>query len=137
MSGERHICESSRTDLTKYIFLHLFLEPRLFKLMEELENAEHGQGDPTISLGLDNPNDLDLQTWNASIMGQHGQFDGKFLMLHIVCGENYPTQPPVVKFISKINIPCVSSNGTVDVGRSIPWNGATMGMKEILSAIKT
>jgi len=58
--------------------------------MEELENAEHGQGDPTISLGLDNPNDQDLTTWNGSILGLSGNFENRFISLAIIAGPNYP-----------------------------------------------
>ena len=35
------------------IFRKFCLEPRLFKLYEELENGEHGVGDPMCSYGLD------------------------------------------------------------------------------------
>ena len=34
--------------------------------------------------------------------------------LKIVCDENYPKVPPKVKFVTKINIPCVNqSNGEI------------------------
>ena len=83
------------------------LEPRLFKLYEELEGAEKGTGDPACSLGLDNPDDLTFSKWNASIIGQHGQFDGRFLSIQIVCPAEYPDVACQVKFVSKVNLPCV------------------------------
>ena len=63
--------------------------------MEELDKAEHGDGDPMISLGLAEAGDMNLNTWNASILcqggaGGFGKFDGRFLEIRIVCGENYP-----------------------------------------------
>lgn len=116
-------------------------QPRTFKLLEELEGAEKGTGDPACSLGLDDANDINFTSWNASIIGQHGQFDGRFLSLTIICGPEYPDAPPVVTFSGqKVALPCVGPTGSVDFGR-LPgvgqWNGATMGMKEILIALKS
>jgi ubiquitin-conjugating enzyme E2 variant len=36
-------------------------------------------------------------------------------MLSIHCGEDYPDRAPKVKFISRINLPCVKNNGELDV----------------------
>ena len=91
------------------------LEPRTFKLYEELEGAEKGTGDPACSLGLDDANDQTFTTWNASIIGQHGNFDGRFLSIRVVCGEDYPNCAPVVKFVNKVNLPCVGADGTVNL----------------------
>ena len=33
--------------------------------------------------------------------------ENRIYSLHIHCGENYPDMPPVVQFISRINLPCV------------------------------
>ena len=93
------------------------LEPRTFKLYEELEGAEKGTGDPACSLGLDDANDQTFTTWNASIIGQHGNFDGRFLSIRIVCGENYPVAPPQVNFVNKVSLPCVNADGSVDLSR--------------------
>ena len=60
--------------------------------MEELEKAEHGDGDPMTSLGLHDPSDQNLASWNASIMcpAGFGKFENRFLELKIICTDNYP-----------------------------------------------
>ena len=59
----------------------------------------------------------------------------------ITCGANYPDVPPVVKFVDKINLPCVAqSDGTVDpnklgnVGRN--WKRSD-GIYTLLLGIKS
>mmetsp|Transcript_11727 Transcript_11727/g.13950 ORF Transcript_11727/g.13950 Transcript_11727/m.13950 type:complete len:137 (+) Transcript_11727:60-470(+) len=114
--------------------------PRTFKLLEELENGEHGTGDPMTSYGLDNPNDQSFTNWNGTIVGPPGTaFDGRIFFLSIVCGENYPAQAPTVKFNTKVNLPSVGSRGDVNFaqnGHLASWNGSTMGIKDVLSALK-
>ena len=41
--------------------------PRNFKLLEELEHAEKGSGDMSVSLGLCDPDDIFLSEWNGSM----------------------------------------------------------------------
>ncbi len=83
--------------------------PRNFKLLEELEKAEHAEGDMSISLGLKNPEDIMLTEWNGSILGPQGTaFDQRFYQLLIVCGPDYPLHPPQVRFLSRINLPGVN-----------------------------
>ena len=38
-------------------------------------------------------------------------FEGRIYALKIVCGSDYPLKPPQVKFVTKINLGCVTSNG--------------------------
>lgn len=122
------------------IFHKFCLEPRLFKLYEELDAGEHGTGDPMCSYGLDDPNDTNFTSWNGTIVGiPNSTFDGRIFFLSMTCGEDYPGQPPVTKFKTKINLPCVGPDGTVNFSRNTTlanWNGATMGMKDVLLALK-
>lgn len=56
--------------------------------------------------------------WNGTILGPpHSTHENRIYSLTIVCGEKYPDEPPKVKFVSKINLPCVDSDGTVLVSQ--------------------
>ena len=88
---------------------------RRFRLMEELDAGEKNKGDPTISYGLDKPDDRDLRTWNGMIVGpMDTTFDNRFYSIRITCGDYYPKKPPTVQFATKINLPFVNQqNGLV------------------------
>lgn len=87
------------------------IEPRLFRLYDELEKGEKGIGDQSLSYGLANPKDTEFREWNATIVGpQNTKFDGRIYFLTIKTGDNYPKQAPEVSFQSKINIPSVNQN---------------------------
>lgn len=82
--------------------------------MEELEKGEKGLGAESISYGLSSQDDITMTYWNGTILGPpHSVHENRIYSLTIICGENYPDQPPKVKFISKINLPCVDSSGNV------------------------
>jgi ubiquitin-conjugating enzyme E2 variant len=41
--------------------------------------------------------------------------ENRIYSLKIVCGDNYPEQPPTIQFISRVNVPFVSqTDGKVD-----------------------
>ncbi|PVH16633.1 uncharacterized protein CXQ87_004928 [Candidozyma duobushaemuli] len=85
-----------------------------FKLLEELEKGEKGLGAQSISYGLSNQDDITMTHWNGTILGPpHSTHENRIYSLSIVCGDDYPEQPPDVTFVSKINLPCVNSEGKV------------------------
>ncbi|KAK6335575.1 E2 ubiquitin-conjugating protein mms2 [Orbilia brochopaga] len=90
--------------------------PRNFRLLEELEKGEKGQGSDACSLGLADGNDIMMSDWNGTILGPpHSVHENRIYSLKLKCGENYPDAPPSVQFISRINLPCVDqTNGFVD-----------------------
>ncbi|KIM88359.1 hypothetical protein PILCRDRAFT_814258 [Piloderma croceum F 1598] len=90
--------------------------PRNFRLLEELEKGEKGIGDGSCSYGLEDGDDILMSQWNGTIIGPgHTVHENRIYSLKIVCGETYPDQPPLVKFISRVNLPFVNQlDGKVD-----------------------
>jgi ubiquitin-conjugating enzyme E2 variant len=90
--------------------------PRSFRLLEELEKGEKGIGDGNISYGLAAGDETEMSNWNGTILGPHSTVhENRIYSLKIFCGPNYPDEPPVVKFISKVNLNFVnSSTGQVE-----------------------
>ncbi|KAG8860328.1 E2 ubiquitin-conjugating protein mms2 [Tulasnella sp. 330] len=90
--------------------------PRNFRLLEELEKGEKGIGDGSCSYGLDDGDDIMMSSWNGTIIGPgHTVHENRIYSLKISCGPSYPTTPPDISFLSRINLPCVNAlNGKVD-----------------------
>jgi hypothetical protein len=73
--------------------------------------------------------ELAMYEWNGTILGPpHSAYENRIFSLSIYCGDKYPGQscyieggqgaddldvPPLVKFESKINLPCVEPSGLV------------------------
>ena len=54
--------------------------------------------------------DNTMTKWNGTILGPaRSNHENRIYSLEIICGSDYPDQPPKVKFISKINLPCVDN----------------------------
>ncbi|KAG0166712.1 E2 ubiquitin-conjugating protein mms2 [Apophysomyces sp. BC1034] len=92
--------------------------PRNFRLLEELEKGEKGIGDGACSYGLAD-GDILMHNWHATILGApHSAHENRIYSLHIICGDHYPDAPPVVRFVSRINLPSVNpQSGVVEPHR--------------------
>ncbi|KAG5366095.1 Ubiquitin-conjugating enzyme variant MMS2 [Yarrowia sp. B02] len=95
--------------------------PRSFRLLEELDNGEKGIGSEACSLGLADSDDIEMTFWNGTILGPpHSAHENRIYSLTLEAGPEYPDKPPTVKFISKINIPCVNQQSGVVIPANLP-----------------
>ena len=82
----------------------VIIVPRNFVLLHELENAEKGKTDMSISYGLVDGGDITLTKWQCTILGEGCE---RIFACEITCGPEYPDKPPTVQMQSKVNYPFV------------------------------
>ena len=82
--------------------------PRNFKLLEELEKAEKGNTEMTVSYGLVESDDITLSNRQCTILGApNSNLENRIISLLVFCPPEYPTVAPTVKFQTKLNYPFI------------------------------
>ena len=82
--------------------------PRSFYLLDELERAEKGKTDMTVSMGLANGDDMSMTDWQCTILGPDGTgVENRIISIAIRAGLEYPRRPPECIFQSRVNLSCV------------------------------
>eukprot|EP01134_Creolimax_fragrantissima_P001281 CFRG1281T1 len=113
--------------------------PRNFVLLDELEKGEKGIGDGSVSYGLDGDDLTTLSCWNGTIIGKpRCVFENRIYSLKIFCGPEYPDTPPEVRFITKVSLRFVNSDGQVilpKLKKLSPWS-RNFRLEDILREIR-
>jgi len=97
--------------------------PRNFYLLEELEKAEKGNTDMSISYGLVRDDDVFMTEWRCTILGaMNTVIENRIISLRLTCGETYPAQKPKCVFETKLNFPFIDSHGRFTSEDKISWD---------------
>jgi len=116
--------------------------PRNFVLLEELEKAEKGLTDMSVSYGLVQQDDTSLTNWQCTILGpMNSPVENRIVSLVVECGPKYPDEPPNVTFQTKLNFPFLDANGVVKMS-TIPslsknWNRPKAGIELVLTTLRS
>ncbi|GFR69617.1 ubiquitin-conjugating enzyme E2 variant 2 [Elysia marginata] len=111
---------------------------RHFQLLDELNAGINGADDRTISWGLADDDDNTLTNWNCVIIGPpRTNFENRIYQLRVRCGENYPLDPPEVRFVTRISLHGVNEDSGVVDPRSIEafWTKHS-SIKQLLQNIR-
>jgi len=116
----------------------VIIVPRNFQLLDELERAEKGNTDMTVSYGLVESDDISLTHWQCTILGPvSSPVENRIISLLVTCGERYPDEMPKVKFQSKVNFPFVTGNGDFLPDKlKLQWSRTGVGIEGMLVKIK-
>lgn len=94
--------------------------PRNFMLLEELEKAEKGKTDMSVSYGLVRPDDVEFKEgWQCTILGTMPPIESRIISLLLVTGKNYPKERPGIQFQTKLNYPWLNGDGTVNTKKMV------------------
>ena len=82
--------------------------PRNFLLLEELDKAEKGHTDMTVSYGLVEKDDITLTNWQCTVLGPpNTPLENRIISCLVSCGPSYPDVPPTCQFQSRLNYPFI------------------------------
>lgn len=130
--------------------------PRSFVLRQELDRGEKGGQDQGfrsphlmyVSIGLDQMDDGadyqgQLANWTGTILGVDGtETADRIYALRIQCPPGYPEQPPVIRFLNKVDMDGVDARGNVDPRLFGAWRpelgmiGALCGVRAAMVGLR-
>lgn len=62
------------------------------------------------------PKDENLNSWDLAVTADvNSPFHGQKFKLEITLSEKYPFTPPIARFLTPIDLPCIRPDGTIDI----------------------
>ncbi|KAG5532098.1 hypothetical protein RHGRI_026645 [Rhododendron griersonianum] len=89
---------------------------------------------------MDDADDVYMQSWTGTIIGPPNTVhEGRIYQLKLFCGNEYPDEPPAVRFQTRINMTCVNQETGLVEPRLFPmladWR-REYTMEDILMQLK-